>query len=260
MKARELFGGSWGYTIVEVLIFLAVSGALLVAAMTMISGRQEKTRFNQSIDEMGQVLEDVFNDVATGYYPSNNNLACTDSPALSITNSATTEKGTNSGCVFSGKLISFTNNSADYKVYTVVSTAKTNSFVGGTHKLAGIGANAGVVDSRQNNADVNVSKVVEKAGGIKIAEYNSLMFMSDFDAVSSSSGNATNVRLYGYNGSINDANLSTASSDVKQISGDSEIIICLQQGSSTDKVGMINITTDLRVERTIGSRDAVCTS
>lgn len=100
-------GQNKGFTIVEVLIVLAITGALFVSAATMISGRTAKTQFEQSINQMTGQIRQQINDVASGYYPNNKNFTCTANGAdFSITAGAN-EQGTNEGCVFLGKALYF---------------------------------------------------------------------------------------------------------------------------------------------------------
>ena len=59
---------SRGFTIVEVLIFLAVSSALMVSAFTLISGSQNKAAFTVGINDVQQQINAVINNVSNGYY------------------------------------------------------------------------------------------------------------------------------------------------------------------------------------------------
>jgi type II secretory pathway pseudopilin PulG len=58
---------SKGYTIIEVLIFLAISGVLLASAMLLISGKQNTTEFNQKMRDTKSKIDDWLNDVSTGF-------------------------------------------------------------------------------------------------------------------------------------------------------------------------------------------------
>ncbi len=98
-----------GYTIVEVMIFLAVSGGLLTSVMTIISGQQQKTQFTTGVREFESKIQDIISDVETGYFPSGNDVKCADptpSGDLVITPVAT-EQGKNQDCVFLGKAVQF---------------------------------------------------------------------------------------------------------------------------------------------------------
>lgn len=97
-----------GYTIVETLIFLAVSGVLFVSAMLLISGRQAKTQFTNSVRDLISDITDVANDVANGYYQTGSGLNCTPNlagPDVSLGNN--NAQGTNKGCIFVGRTMRF---------------------------------------------------------------------------------------------------------------------------------------------------------
>jgi type II secretory pathway pseudopilin PulG len=65
-----------GYTIIETLIFLAVSAAMFIAAMAFVSGQQNRAEFVNAVRNFEQQLIDVGNDVATGYYSYPSGLTC----------------------------------------------------------------------------------------------------------------------------------------------------------------------------------------
>lgn len=97
-----------GYTIVETLIFLSVTGALFASAMLTISGQQAKTEFSQAIRDIQTQIQDTANDVSTGYYSNPGNIQCTNvggKPDLSTAGSDT--QGTNQDCIFIGRFMQF---------------------------------------------------------------------------------------------------------------------------------------------------------
>lgn len=110
---------SSGYTIVEALIFLAVSAALFVSATLLISGRQNKVQFSNAVRDFESQLIDIANDVATGYYESKSDLTCSVAggvPVLSTGGADT--KGKNSSCIFVGKALKF-GQTESYETYTM---------------------------------------------------------------------------------------------------------------------------------------------
>ncbi len=255
-----------GYTIVEALIFLAVSGALLVSAMTIVNGRQERTRFIQSVDEMAQNLEDTLNDVSTGFYPVSQTVRCsvnsTTGVITTIINDATVKQGENPGCVFSGKMLSFSQNSTDYKTYTIVSSASATNFFDKPNELLGFGGNDGVVESKSNLADLQIKKIMVipplPATPVQISNPPSLIVASNFSSGGVSlSGNTGRVSLYKYAGLPTDP---LVAGTIQTISNNSQVVICLAQGgvSSTSRSAYITITPQLTVERVIGSVGPGC--
>jgi hypothetical protein len=116
-----------GYTILEVMIFLAVSGVMFLIAATFISDKQTKSEFKLSMDDINTQVQQVINDVGNGYFPSNNNFTCTASniagaPPTFAPGANPGGQGANRGCVFLGKVIQFRvngTNQAGYNIYTV---------------------------------------------------------------------------------------------------------------------------------------------
>lgn len=106
-----------GFTIVETLIFLAVSGALLLSAIVFISSTQNKTQFNQAANDALQQINGVINNVADGYYAGDDNVTCTvsGSAITSVGTGATNARGTNDKCVFLGRIIEFGTGANDDK-------------------------------------------------------------------------------------------------------------------------------------------------
>jgi len=118
-----------GFTIVEVMIVLAVTGALLIMALVLISGQQGKTQFSQSINDIQAQINDVVNNVATGYYANNGNVSCTSTGGVPQPTVGAAGEGQNTGCVFLGRAIQFDvgGDKTAYNIYDIVGTQKTAS-------------------------------------------------------------------------------------------------------------------------------------
>jgi type II secretory pathway pseudopilin PulG len=117
-----------GFTIVETMIVLAVSGALFLAAALALSGRQHHTQFEQAIQDARSRIQQTINEVATGYYPNMNNFTCTPSAGGPVFAGGSTEQGGNKGCIFLGKAIQFKVGGTDpeqLRVYTIAGLQKT---------------------------------------------------------------------------------------------------------------------------------------
>ena len=96
-----------GFTIVETLIVLAVTGLILGAALTLIGGRQARTQFTVGIGQVQQQVQQAISEVKNGYYPNSGNIKCqagSNGPDLSIGSNG---QGQNSDCIFLGKAIQF---------------------------------------------------------------------------------------------------------------------------------------------------------
>lgn len=66
-----------GFTIIETMLVLAVSAALFVAIAVGISGRQNRVRFQQAINEATLQIQRAVNEVQTGYYPTSEGTSST---------------------------------------------------------------------------------------------------------------------------------------------------------------------------------------
>lgn len=109
MKRGGRLTGMAGFTIIEVLIVLAVSGALLVSAAALINGRQAKTEFQTGINNTQQQIQQIINETISGYYPNAGDFTCTGSSVGGVVSfhNASNRQGTNFGCIFMGKAIQF---------------------------------------------------------------------------------------------------------------------------------------------------------
>ncbi|HEX5743863.1 MAG TPA: prepilin-type N-terminal cleavage/methylation domain-containing protein [Candidatus Saccharimonadales bacterium] len=118
-----------GYTIVEVMIVLAVSGLMFLIAANFINGKQQKTTFTSGVNETASRIQDVIEQVTDGEY-SDVPFSCSagGGAALSISVSSDPGKiqGTNPDCVFIGKLLHFSVG-GDASAYEVFSLAAARS-------------------------------------------------------------------------------------------------------------------------------------
>lgn len=99
---------SRGFTIIETLIVIAVSGALIVSAFGLIAGSQNKTEFTQAINAFNQQLTDISNNVESGYYAKSGKLTCTVdvlTHTVVIDTSIDKPLGSNTQCVYAGRAV-----------------------------------------------------------------------------------------------------------------------------------------------------------
>ncbi len=103
----------YGYTMVEVLLFLAISTALFASVASIISGQQTRTEFTRSVRDVETAIQDAINDVDAGYFPE----SATNPPGCS----GASGQGTRANCIFAGKAIQFGANSNpnNYNIYTI---------------------------------------------------------------------------------------------------------------------------------------------
>ncbi|MEO6761685.1 MAG: hypothetical protein ABI220_04940 [Candidatus Saccharimonadales bacterium] len=101
-----------GYTILEVMIFLAVSGFMFILAAVFINGRQDNVAFRQGMLAAGSTISSTIDDVANGRYPAIPDGEVCDagtsgSPVIKPMPGPGVEQGSNLGCVFLGKALQF---------------------------------------------------------------------------------------------------------------------------------------------------------
>ncbi|HSX43100.1 MAG TPA: type II secretion system protein [Candidatus Saccharimonadales bacterium] len=95
-----------GFTIVETLIVLAVTGLLFISAVILISGRANKTQFTTSANDLKQQFEQIINEASSGYFPDSGSFTCTSTPPIMPKlKDGAQKQGTNGGCVFLGKAV-----------------------------------------------------------------------------------------------------------------------------------------------------------
>jgi len=122
-----------GFTIIEVMIVLASTGALLLIAMTVIGGQVASTNFQTGTRAFATELQNVANQVTSGQY-SLSNIFCQKSPgtlkAEPILNGVTYQgsQGANDQCLFAGKNIYADPYGTSGSIYIYsVATPKVNS-------------------------------------------------------------------------------------------------------------------------------------
>jgi type II secretory pathway pseudopilin PulG len=189
-----------GYTIVETLIFLAVSAAMFVSVMVLVSGQQQRTEFTQAVRTFEATMQDIANDVSTGFaaYPFNPGDTCkvTGGGAVVI-NSAPV--GGQQRCIFIGRVVQFAPSGADnqtYRLSTVVGRQRVSA--GGREVTSlteatpvaltpGTGPRASVPNLSQSNSlsgSARVGRVTSRQGAVT-SDIGSFGFFTTFQTYSS---------------------------------------------------------------------------
>lgn len=126
-----------GYTIVEALMFLAISGGMFMMMTAFIGGRQARTEFQSAARNFEVELNDLANDVQNGYYSNftstGKKITCqANTVTVNNANGGVTvgegtadEQGANKGCIFIGKSLQFSPSGSglspsNFIVHTVV--------------------------------------------------------------------------------------------------------------------------------------------
>jgi type II secretory pathway pseudopilin PulG len=142
---RRSFGG---YTIIEVMIFLAVSSAMLVYAIVSVRGQQAHTEFITTMNELNSNIQQWIDEVVNGYSasqasPLSSDFKCTVASASSppiITRTAPgagNALGANPDCVFLGKAIQInTDQNTPNHIYVYNVLGRRTYINGGIESLA----------------------------------------------------------------------------------------------------------------------------
>jgi prepilin-type N-terminal cleavage/methylation domain-containing protein len=96
-----------GYTIVEVIIVLAISGIMFLIAANFINGKQEHTAFAEGTNDMVDQLQNIIDDVNDGHYSDIPINCAGTSGAVSFPSGTPGAQGSNQSCLFWGKMLSF---------------------------------------------------------------------------------------------------------------------------------------------------------
>jgi len=118
-----------GYTIIEVLIVLAISSFMFVIASQFISGKAADTSFRTGVNEMASRIQDAIDQVSNGQY-TDKKVTCTvdqNSGTYTITEGGGGSQGSNEECLFIGKIVEFTTDTKTYKVYTLAGRSYKNN-------------------------------------------------------------------------------------------------------------------------------------
>ena len=247
-----------GYTILELLIVVAVSSFMFVVVSISFGGRQEQVQFTQAVRDFDSQLKDIINDVSTGYFPESAE-GCTVSggngpnrrPVLSASPG---DIGTNDECVLIGKAIQFSpevNNGVNdnrelYKVYNIVGLRVNSDNVNPTSLAESVPRVVPTPEDNQLRWGLRVTRIISSnptrnnLGGIAI--YSSL------DRSSSLLSSSTNesVQIGAIQGTSFDTSESAFETDIENqninqfnSTSTSNTIICLSNPSG-EKVAYIS--------------------
>lgn len=209
----------FGYTVVEVMIFLMITGFLFGSAALAVRSSQSNVQYSQAVRDFELQLKDVSNDVSNGYYPKYTVGSCEKTsganPIVVFNTSTTQSPGTNEGCVNVGKIMMF-NTNGGVESFGVGTIAGVNPGLGSSIDLdlpsikpllayAG-GGTINLTDNKPIRYDVRVTKIGAVGSN---TTYSSLSFISNLsssaDSIDEQSENGTlAVSILGIPGNLGD--------------------------------------------------------
>lgn len=135
--------GAFGYTLVEVMIVLAISGVLLVSAIVLFSNQTSRTSFQTGLRDLDSKIQSWVGQVGTDYFPEIPDMHCEldddNRPALK---GGARDQGASEDCIFLGHALLVKLNSTQVEAYTVLGAS--------TQKVGGSGSDF-VTDFAQAN-------------------------------------------------------------------------------------------------------------
>jgi type II secretory pathway pseudopilin PulG len=258
---------SGGFTIIEVLIVMGITAALFLSAALLIGGRQNQAAFDQAIRQVQSQVQQVMNEVGAGYAPNTGAYQCTATGSGPTLASGAATQGTNSGCIFLGRVMQFrvsSTNPEQFVSYSIaglkqggaggnesssLSEAKPVLVAPGiTHQTAGY-PNTGVAESLQNG--LSTVRMWYNNGGADV-EIGAVAFVSSMAQYSGSNivSGAGQVNVVPLNGTALNTSraavVETANSDgsnalvTSPLNPSNGVHICFTSGN-TRQYGIVNI-------------------
>ena len=100
---------SSGYTMVEIMVVLAVSSFLILVSATFLSGSRGRTEFSQSMRDLQSQIQSWIDDVPNGFaYQTNANAYCHLGGGSVVIDNGGKPQSAKPDCIFLGKAIQFT--------------------------------------------------------------------------------------------------------------------------------------------------------
>ena len=183
---------SGGYTIIEVLLVLAISGAIFLSAVLVFQGQSGDTKFKQSMHDLNSKIQAYANQVSSSSSPFSKGYTCAVSGATHrpVLTAGGGSVGTNEGCLFLGKAIQVGAPATSIYAYTVLGTRNQGGLSGGAPAASfseanpepAIAADADLTEKYDIlwQAKVLSSKVIDTSGAQ--SSRNLVGFYNDFTA------------------------------------------------------------------------------
>lgn len=114
-----------GYTIIEVLLVLAISTTMLFSVLIIFRNQQSNSRYLQATQDLSSKIINISTAVAAGVAPDSERYGCErDARSLPLLNNTAGSSltGGRTDCVFLGRAVQVVPGSGDIYVYTILGT------------------------------------------------------------------------------------------------------------------------------------------
>jgi len=232
------------------MIFLAVTTGIFVMVASTFSQRQRNTEFNTAAREIESQVQDIANDITTGFYSSTEGFRCTTTGPLSdrVPNITPAppgggQQGTSQDCILVGRAIHFVGASAgeSYNVYSVAGARRTSVSSDERNVENYNEANpraitaAGMVETKQVPRGLTIRGMRIGGGGGTVI--NGVGFFTTFGAAASANPTALSVNLVPLTGSTS-ANMESAInsvSDATPINPAGGVVVCMDDAGTNQR-------------------------
>jgi type II secretory pathway pseudopilin PulG len=267
MKTRH----TEGYTIIEVMIFLAITGLLFASAVVAVGGGQRQAQYSQAVRDFESQIKDVANDVANGFYPTYTVGECLktgseDNPQLTLDPGGSSMQGANVDCINIGKTLMFNLASETFGVGTIVGlnpsiTSSTDLSLSNLKPTLAYTEGEGTQIDLTTTKPIRFGAEVTKIGSDSFPDeqYSSISFLTDFNASGAfprSDNGTLTTNVYGFIGNIEDnTSINQYKENIEVLENNSSVRVNPSQGFY-----VCLRTTDNRIARVIVGVDSVATA
>lgn len=119
-----------GFTIIELMLFLAISGALFAALMTGVNGNITQQRYRESVVGYKTVLQNQYSEVLNTQNDRDNNWVCGADGTVSQQQNGGDPRGT-TDCVILGRVVTIEDNGTKINSSSVIGVAPAQEAAGG---------------------------------------------------------------------------------------------------------------------------------
>jgi prepilin-type N-terminal cleavage/methylation domain-containing protein len=121
-------GAPGGFTIIEVMIVLAISGVMLGSAITIFSSKRESTYFTQAVYDLRSELQSIANGVSSQSVPGLEDYLCAPASINGKIRPALTKASpTGQDCIYLGQAIEVAQDKSTLYSYPILGISNTNN-------------------------------------------------------------------------------------------------------------------------------------
>lgn len=216
-------GALGGFTIIEVMIVLAISGGMLISAATIFNGRRQATEFSQAMYDLQSQVQSIASSVSSQAIPGVSQYTCAPaSISGSMRPALTAGSATNQDCIYLGQAIQVAVGSTSLYAYPIfglrtvyngaVDTGEAPSLISDAHPEPAISA-AGVASSPNDPNNLLLINNYVMLNGLKTVSAkfsgteNDILTLYSSLQDSNTSGNEISVSATSYSGAAVDPKL-----------------------------------------------------